>query len=40
MPPTNFIPQVKTAAEVFNIGCLCEIKVRDQKEFGVNIVYN
>jgi len=38
MPPTNFIPNIKSASEVYDIGCLCEIKIRDQKEFGVSII--
>jgi len=32
----NFIPDIKSSNEVYDIGCLCEVKIKEQKEFGVN----
>jgi hypothetical protein len=37
--PINFIPNIKSSEEVYDIGCLCEVKIREQKEFGVKIFY-
>jgi hypothetical protein len=31
----NFVPEIKSPSEVYDIGCLCEVKIREQKEFGV-----
>ena len=35
----NFIPEIKSSTEVYDIGCICEIKIREQKEFGVGTKY-
>jgi hypothetical protein len=32
----NFIPDIKSHTEVYDIGCICEVKIREQKEFGVS----
>ena len=36
-PSHNFIPEIKNSNEVYDIGCLCEIRIGDTKEFGVNL---
>jgi hypothetical protein len=33
--PTSFIPQIKDANEVYDFGCVCDIMIREQKEFSV-----
>ena len=38
MPIQNFIPEIKSADEVYDFGCVCEIRFDGgQKEFGVTI---
>jgi hypothetical protein len=32
----NFIPNIKSPNEVYEVGCLCDVKIKEQKEFGVN----
>lgn len=34
--PLNFVPNVKSKDEVYDVGCLCEVKLREEKNFGVN----
>lgn len=36
--PLNFVPNVKSKNEVFDVGCLCEVKLREEKNFGVNLI--
>ena len=33
--PLNFVPNVKSKNEVYEFGCLCEVKLREEKHFGV-----
>jgi hypothetical protein len=33
--PVNFVPEIKNDNEVYDVGCICEVKIREQKEFGV-----
>lgn len=33
--PLNFVPNIKSKNEVFDVGCLCEVKLREEKNFGV-----
>ena len=33
--PLNFVPNVKSKNEVYDVGCLCEVKLREEKNFGV-----
>lgn len=33
--PLNFVPNIKSKDEVFDVGCLCEVKLREEKNFGV-----
>lgn len=33
--PVNFIPDIKSPDEVYDVGCLCEVKIKEQREFGV-----
>jgi hypothetical protein len=37
--PINFIPQIKAKEEVYDIGCVCDIKIKEQKEFGVRKLF-
>jgi hypothetical protein len=37
--PMNFIPEIKDSSEVYEVGCLCDVKIREQKEFGVRIFF-
>ena len=34
----NFIPQITSSEEVYDIGCLCDVKIREQKEFGQGLL--
>jgi len=38
--PLNFVPNIKNKNEVFDVGCLCEVKLREEKNFGVSFFIN
>jgi len=31
----NFVPNIKSKDDVYDFGCLCEVKLREEKNFGV-----
>ncbi len=33
----NFIPDIKSTDEVYDVGCLCEVRIKEQKEMGVSV---
>jgi hypothetical protein len=33
--PLNFVPNIKNKNDVYEIGCVCEVKLREEKNFGV-----
>lgn len=38
--PTTFIPEIDKPDDVFDYGCLCEIKIREKSELGVYLLFN
>lgn len=34
--PINFVPNIKNRNEVYDVGCVCEVKLREEKNFGVS----
>jgi len=34
--PLNFVPNIKSKNDVYDVGCVCEVKLREEKNFGVN----
>ena len=37
--PINFVPNIKGRKDVYEFGCLCEIKLREEKNIGVIKIY-
>ena len=37
--PINFVPFIKSHNEVYDVGCICEINIAEEKTFGVKIKF-